>query len=197
MLLLLAYQVAASRVPAAMERTAGTLTQTPYERYFAGAQFVHFLLGPATVALAIPLYRNFDLIRRSAVPILVATIAGALTSAFASVWIERALGASHEITHSMAAHAVTASVAMALAERIGGVPSLTAVLVILTGVAGAVMAPSFSGTGRRIGRRAASESAPLRAASVPLARSHATVHANTLAPRRSGFGLGLPFEPDF
>jgi predicted murein hydrolase (TIGR00659 family) len=123
------------------------VTNTPYERYFAGAQFVHFLLGPATVALAIPLYHNFGLIQRFALPIGVAAVTGSLTSAFTGVWLARILGAPPDIIRSMAAHSVTAPVAMAISERLGGAPSLTAVLVILTGVTGAVIAPIVFGRG--------------------------------------------------
>jgi putative effector of murein hydrolase len=57
-----------------------TLTQTPYPVYFEGAQFVHFLLGPATVALAIPLYRQFERVRRSALALVVSLICGSLTA---------------------------------------------------------------------------------------------------------------------
>ncbi len=109
-------------------------TGTPYQAYFEGAQFVHFLLGPATVALAVPLYQNWPQVRRSLVPMVAALLAGTITAVVSAVGIAWAFGASAESLVSIAPKSVTAPVAMAIAERLGGVPSLTAVLVILTGV---------------------------------------------------------------
>jgi len=116
------------------------LTGTPYERYFEGAQFVHFLLGPATVALAVPLYRNLGLIRASALPVSIALVAGSLTAIVSGILIAHALGAPAEIVLSLAPKSVTAPIAMAMSEKIGGIPSLTAALTIVTGITGAVLA---------------------------------------------------------
>lgn len=113
-------------------------TGTPYQTYFAGAQFVHVLLGPATVALAVPLYRNFESVRRAAIPIVVALITGSVTSIVSTVLIARALGASPIVIRSLAPKAVTTPIAMGISERIGGIPSLTAALVILAGITGAI-----------------------------------------------------------
>ncbi|MEX0760267.1 MAG: LrgB family protein [Tistlia sp.] len=117
------------------------VTGTDYPTYFEGAQFVHFLLGPATVALAVPLYRQFRAVKREALPLLLALLCGSLTAAGSAVAIAWALGASLETLLSLAPKSVTTPVAMGIAEQIGGLPSLTAVLVILTGIAGAVLAP--------------------------------------------------------
>lgn len=114
-------------------------TRTPYETYFDGAQFVHFLLGPATVALAVPLYRQFEKVRRSALAITAAIIAGSLTASVSAVGIAWLLGGSRDSMISLAPKSVTAPVAMGIAERLGGLPTLTAVLVILTGILGAMM----------------------------------------------------------
>ena len=116
-------------------------TGTPYATYFEGAQFVHFLLGPATVALAIPLYRQFERVRRSALAILASIVTGSLAAAASAVAIAWALGAGRDTLVSIAPKSVTAPVAMGIAERLGGLPSLTAVLVILTGVLGAMLGP--------------------------------------------------------
>jgi predicted murein hydrolase (TIGR00659 family) len=113
-------------------------TGTPYRTYFDGAQFVHFLLGPATVALAIPLYAQFDRLKRMAGPLLVALLAGSVAAAFSAVLIGKLLGASDATLYSLAPKSVTTPIAMGIAERLGGLPSLTAVLVILTGILGAV-----------------------------------------------------------
>lgn len=117
------------------------LTGTPYASYFEGAQFVHFLLGPATVALAIPLYRQFERVRRSGLAILASIVTGSLSAAASAVGIAWALGAGRETLISLAPKSVTAPVAMGISEQLGGLPSLTAVLVILTGVLGAMLGP--------------------------------------------------------
>jgi putative effector of murein hydrolase len=113
-------------------------TGVSYRRYFEGAQFVHFLLGPATVALAIPLYRHFAEIRRNALAVAVSIAAGALVAIVSAIGIGWALGASQRTLLSLAPKSVTTPIAMGISENIGGLPSLTAVLVILTGIAGAV-----------------------------------------------------------
>jgi len=117
-----------------------TLTGTDYQTYFDGAQFVHFLLGPATVALAIPLYAQWERLRSMLLPLLVTLVAGSLTAALSAVGIAALLGASRESMMSLAPKSVTTPIAMGVAERLGGLPSLTAVLVISTGIVGAVSA---------------------------------------------------------
>jgi predicted murein hydrolase (TIGR00659 family) len=114
---------------------------TSYDSYFAGAQFVHFLLGPATVALALPLYRHIADVRRSAMAIGVSLIAGSLTAIGSAVLIAWALGATRNTLVSLAPKSVTAPVAMGITEKLGGLPSLTAVLVIVTGILGAMLGP--------------------------------------------------------
>lgn len=115
-------------------------TGTPYRTYFDGAQFVHFLLGPATVALAIPLHAQLPRLKRMAGPLLLALLAGAVTATVAAVGVGWLLGASAPTLLSLAPKSVTTPIAMGIAERLGGLPSLTAVLVILTGVLGAISA---------------------------------------------------------
>ena len=114
------------------------LTGTRYETYFAGAQFVHFLLGPATVALAIPLYTQIRRVRAMLLPVVAGLLAGSATAALSAVAVARLLGASPATQLSLAPKSVTTPIAMGVAERIGGIPSLTAVLVIVTGILGAV-----------------------------------------------------------
>lgn len=115
-------------------------TDTPYHTYFDGAQFVHFLLGPATVALAIPLYDQRERLARLWLPLTLGLVAGVVTAICSAVGIAWLLGASRETLLSLAPKSVTTPVAMGIAEKIGGLPSLTAVFVILTGIAGAIMA---------------------------------------------------------
>ncbi len=112
-------------------------TDTDYGIYFEGAQFVHFLLGPATVALAVPLYRQFAHVKRSAVALAVALVAGSLTAAGSAVGIAWLLDGSTALLVSLAPKSATAPIAMAIAGDMGGLPTLTAVLVMLTGIIGA------------------------------------------------------------
>ena len=118
-------------------------TGTPYQTYFDGAQFVHFLLGPATVALAIPLYTQWPRLKAMALPLTIALVVGSLTAALSAWGIGALLGGSRESLMSLAPKSVTTPIAMGVAERIGGLPSLTAVLVISTGIIGAVFARSL------------------------------------------------------
>ena len=113
-------------------------TGTAYETYFSGAQFVHFLLGPATVALAIPLHAQFKRVKAMTRPVVLGLLAGSLTAIGSAIAVARALGASLPTQLSLAPKSVTTPIAMGVAERIGGIPSLTAVLVIVTGILGAV-----------------------------------------------------------
>jgi predicted murein hydrolase (TIGR00659 family) len=116
-----------------------TLGEVSYEEYFEGAKFVHFLLGPATVALAIPLYKQLGRVRRLALPLLAGLLAGILGGLASAMGIARWLGAESQTVLSLAPKSATAPVAMGVAERIGGLPTLTAVLVVGTGIIGAVV----------------------------------------------------------
>ena len=118
-------------------------TGTPYQRYFDGAQFIHFLLGPATVALAVPLHAYWRRLRQMALPLVVALFAGSATAAFSAMALAWLFGASPETIFSLGPKSVTTPIAMGVAEQIGGIPSLTAVLVILTGILGAMGFPTF------------------------------------------------------
>lgn len=116
------------------------LTSTPYATYFEGAQFVHFLLGPATVALSVPLALNLPRLKRALLPVGAALIAGSLTSMVVALAILKFFGADHGLMATLAPKAATAPVAIGISDSLGGSPTLTAVLVILTGITGAVIA---------------------------------------------------------
>lgn len=115
------------------------ISGTSYQTYFDGAQFVHFLLGPATVALAVPLYTQFRRVRAMLLPVIAGLLVGSFTAAVSAVLVARLFGASLVTQLSLAPKSVTTPIAMGVAERIGGIPSLTAVLVISTGILGAVL----------------------------------------------------------
>jgi putative effector of murein hydrolase len=114
-------------------------TRTSYKSYFAGAQFINFLLGPATIALAIPLARNARLVRENLHSIGLALLAGSVTSIVSGVGIVWLLGGSRTVALSMAPKAVTTPIAIAVSQQIGGVPALTAALAILGGIVAAVV----------------------------------------------------------
>lgn len=113
-------------------------SRTDYDTYFEGAQFIHFLLGPATVALALPLVDNLDTIRRSVAPILLALLVGSIVAAGSAILIAQALGLPTELVLSLSPKSTTAPVALGVSEAVGGRTTLTAVLVILTGMIGAI-----------------------------------------------------------
>jgi predicted murein hydrolase (TIGR00659 family) len=115
-------------------------TGTSYATYFEGAQFVHFLLGPATVALAVPLFRNRHVVARAIMPVLASLLAGALTACVSAMAIARALGAAPQTVMSIGPKSVTTPIAMGISDHVGGSPSLTAVLVMGTGILGAMIA---------------------------------------------------------
>lgn len=119
------------------------ITRTPYQAYFDGAQAIHFLLGPATVALAIPLYQQARAIRRDWFALLCAAATGSVASVVSAMGIAWLLGASDSTVLSMAAKSVTMPIAMGITEKIGGSLSLTSALVMLTGVLGATLAKAI------------------------------------------------------
>lgn len=117
------------------------LIDMPYEKYFEGAQFVHFLLGTATVALAIPIYRGFKNLKGKMLAIFIALTAGSAASIVSAVLIAKYMGAGERIIGSMYTKSVTAPIAMGIAERIQVSPTLTAVFAVITGILGAILAP--------------------------------------------------------
>jgi putative effector of murein hydrolase len=116
-----------------------TAIDMPYAKYFEGAQFVHFLLGTATVALAVPIHRGLRELRGRIVPLFAALLAGGTTSIVSAVGIARLLRADEAIVGGFYAKSVTAPIAMGVAERIHASPTLTAVFAITTGILGAVL----------------------------------------------------------
>ena len=114
------------------------ISNTDYQTYFRGAQFIHFLLGPATVALAIPLYREIEVIRKAFVPIMITLAVGSLTAITSALGIAWLLGGERILLLTLAPKSITTPIAMGISEKIGGLPSLTAVAVVLTGITGAV-----------------------------------------------------------
>ena len=121
--------------------TAIQLIGMPYSTYFEGAQFIHFLLGSATVSLAIPIYRGLSSLKGRSLPIIASLCTGGIVSIVSAVEIAQFLGADNSITGAMYPKSVTAPIAMGIAERIGVSPTLTAIFAVSTGILGAILAP--------------------------------------------------------
>jgi len=117
-----------------------SLIDMPYPKYFEGAQFIHFLLGTATVALAVPIYQCWDALKGKVLPLAVSLLCGGAVSVISAVGIAYLFGADLTIQKAMIAKSVTAPIAMGVAERIGASPTLTAVFAVTTGVLGAIVA---------------------------------------------------------
>lgn len=117
------------------------LTKTPYKTYFEGAHFIHFILGPATVALAIPLYRFYKILVKLFFPIALSLLTGCLVGTLSAVGMALLFRLSNLTVLSLAPKSVTTPIAMGVSEQIGGSPSLTTVFVILTGVFGSLLGP--------------------------------------------------------
>ena len=111
---------------------------TPYPTYFSGAQFIHFLLGPAVVALAWPLWQRRAELHARRGALLAAALAGGGAAAASAVAIGWLLGLPAPVLASLAPKSTTAPVAMGLADALGGVAALAAVFAVLTGLVGAV-----------------------------------------------------------
>jgi putative effector of murein hydrolase len=116
-----------------------TAMDMPYATYFEGAQFVHFLLGTATVSLAVPIYRGLASLRGRLVPLAAALLGGGVTSIVTAVAIARLLGADESVVGGHYAKSLTAPIAMGVAERIDASPTLTAVFTVTTGILGAAL----------------------------------------------------------
>ncbi|MFT5066470.1 MAG: putative murein hydrolase (TIGR00659 family) [Yoonia sp.] len=164
------------------------LTGTSYGTYFAGAQFVHFMLGPATVALAIPLYANLNHIKKAALPMIVALFAGSLAAMLSAVGIAAALGLDTDILLALIPKSATAPVALGVSEAIGGSPSLTAVFVITTGITGAIIATPLLNLLRITDWRARGFAVGVASHGIGTARAF---QVNETAGAFSGIGMGL------
>ena len=164
------------------------LTETDYSTYFEGAQFVHFLLGPATVALAIPLYRQVQQVRKSLLAILVAVTCGSFAAVASAVGIGWILGASEQTLLSLAPKSVTTPVAMGISEQLGGLPSLTAAAVILTGIIGAMTGTGLLKILRIEDSRASGLAIGVASHGIGTARA---LQINEVAGAFSGLAMGL------
>ncbi|SDY06168.1 LrgB family protein [Citreimonas salinaria] len=164
------------------------LTGTDYATYFEGAQFIHFLLGPATVALAVPLIDNRKIIRRSVLPIVLALIAGSVVAVISVIGLAQALGLPPLVVLSLAPKSTTAPVALGVSEAVGGIPTLTAVFVIVTGILGAIIVTPMMNLLRITDWRARGFAAGVAAHGIGTARAF---QVNQTAGAFAGIGMAL------
>jgi len=122
-----------------------TLTGEDYQTYFSGAQFIHFLLGPAVVALAWPLWERRTALLMHWRTLLLAALVGGTAASSSALALGWALGLPHDVVLSLAPKSVTTPVAMGIADKIGGIPALTAVFTVITGMVGALSGNALMG----------------------------------------------------
>lgn len=109
-----------------------------YEEYRVSGAKIDFWLKPAVVALGVPLYKQLNSIRQEILPILLSQLAGCVVGVVSVVGISRLMGASTEVVLSLAAKSVTTPIAMEVTESVGGIPALTATIVVFVGIFGAI-----------------------------------------------------------
>jgi len=164
------------------------LTGASYKTYFAGAQFINFLLGPTTVALAVPLARNLRHMRGSLVGIFLALLAGSISSIIGGISLVWLLGGSRAVALSMAPKAVTTPIAMAVSAQIGGIPALTAALAIIGGIVAAIVGKFMLGQMRIADWRAHGLAAGVAGSGVAAAR---VAPLDELAAAFAALGIAL------
>ena len=109
-----------------------------YEEYRVSGAKIDFWLKPAVVALGVPLYKQLSSIRQEILPILLSQLAGCVVGVVSVVGIARLMGASTDVVLSLAAKSVTTPIAMEVTESVGGIPALTATIVVFVGIFGAI-----------------------------------------------------------
>ena len=114
------------------------LTGVSYETYNKGGHMIEFWLRPAVVALGVPLYMQLSTIKKQLTPILLSELAGCVVGVVSVVWMAKELGASREVILSLASKSVTTPIAMEVTKAVGGIPSLTAAVVVSVGLLCAV-----------------------------------------------------------
>lgn len=163
-------------------------TGTPYATYFEGAQFVHFLLGPATVSLAVPLWMARAHLRGVAFPLVAALVAGSGTAILSVLGIAVAFGLEPALLIALAPKSATAPVAIGIAETLGGSPTLTAVLALVTGLIGAVVTTPLLNALRIRDWRARGFATGVAAHGLGTARAY---QVNETAGAFAGLGMGM------
>ncbi|UJF35691.1 LrgB family protein [Paenibacillus hexagrammi] len=118
-------------------------THTQYNTYNSGAHWLSDMLQPATIALAIPLSKHFELVKKHAAEILISVLTGSAVAVASSLWLAKELRLDPNLIYSLIPHSATTPIAMAVSQSIGGVPTITAVAVMITGIFGSLIGPSI------------------------------------------------------
>lgn len=112
-----------------------------YDDYNSGGQIISFFLAPATIALALPLYKKFSLFKENALPILLGILFGAVSGMISVILLSKAFNLSSELTKSLIPKSITTPIGMALSKQLGGLPSVAVVAIIITGILGSIIGP--------------------------------------------------------
>lgn len=118
-------------------------TKIPYDNFKIGADVINFMLGPVTIVLAVPLYRQFDLFKKYIKEILVGILAGVIVSFISILVICKLLNADSQILYSILPKSITTPMGISLCNILGGIESITVVCIILTGITGAMFGESI------------------------------------------------------
>jgi predicted murein hydrolase (TIGR00659 family) len=113
----------------------------PYESFNKGGQVISFFLGPATVILALPLYKKFSLLKANALPILAGILNGSIAGLISVLALSRLFGLSKELTASVLPKSITTPIGIEVSKQLGGLPSITVVIIIATGIIGSIIGP--------------------------------------------------------
>jgi predicted murein hydrolase (TIGR00659 family) len=113
----------------------------PYSTYNEGGKWLSEMMGPATIALAIPLYKHVDVLKKHALTIIVGTLGGSCVGLLSIIAIARLLPIQISLVAGLMLHSTTTPIAMTVSDQIGGIPSITAVLILLTGLLGMMIGP--------------------------------------------------------
>lgn len=114
-----------------------------YEAFNNGGQLISFFLYPATVALALPMYKKFTLFKENALPILIGILCGNVCGITCIILLCKFFNLSDVLIKSLMPKSITTPIGMALSKQLGGLPSITVVAIILTGVIGSIIGPSL------------------------------------------------------
>lgn len=159
-----------------------------YLQYWQGAQWIHFLLGPATVALALPLYQQWPLIRQSYRPLLISILGGSIMGFASAVFLAWMFNIPNALWPSIAPKSATTPIAMSIAETLGGDPGLAALFVVLTGIFGSMVSVSWLHLIRIHDERAQGLALGIAAHGIGTARA---VQISPTAAAFAGLGMGF------
>lgn len=113
----------------------------PLSAYNEGGNIINMFLSPATAVLSLTIYRQWDIVKKNIAAILTGTIVGSLTSILVIIFLCKLFGLDNTVTSSLLPKSITTPMAIAGSETLGGIPSLTVLAVIITGILGNILAP--------------------------------------------------------